>query len=125
MDINKQIDYWKNTGADDLETAEVLLKNNKILHSLFFCHLCIEKILKANVVRCTNNVPPKVHKLSYLLSLTDLEVSEKDKDFFGLLMAYMLEGRYPDYNPDIPSVDKANEYLLKTKELFECLRKKL
>ncbi len=44
MDIKKQIEYWINSSEVDLETAGLLISNNKILHGLFLCHLCIEII---------------------------------------------------------------------------------
>ncbi|OFX42334.1 MAG: hypothetical protein A2046_04050 [Bacteroidetes bacterium GWA2_30_7] len=125
MDINKQIEYWLNTAEDDLDSSEILISKGKILHGLFFCHLCIEKVIKANVVRCTNQIPPKVHRLAYLLSLTDIELSEEDKDFCAVLMAYQLEGRYPENYPSVPNIEKVKMYLNKTKTLFQWLKTKL
>lgn len=125
MDLNKQIEYWINTATDDLISAELLISHKRILHGLFLCHLCIEKSIKAHIVRYTEQVPPKSHKLGYLLELTNLELTENDKDFCALLMIYQLEGRYPDNFPSIPSQLVANEYLEKTKLLFQWLREKL
>ena len=124
MDINKQIEYWINSASEDLESAELLITNKKILHGLFLCHLCIEKSIKAHVVRYTDQVPPKSHKLSYLVGLTDLLLSEDDKNFCAILMVYQLEGRYQEYYPSIPSIEKANDYLRKTKVLHEWLKMK-
>ncbi|MHB8906263.1 MAG: HEPN domain-containing protein, partial [Melioribacteraceae bacterium] len=53
FNIEKQVEYWKTTALSDFETAELLIKNNKFIHGLFFCHLTIEKLLKANFVKCT------------------------------------------------------------------------
>jgi hypothetical protein len=37
IDINKQIDYWKNGAVNDLETAELLISGKKnILKDCFF-----------------------------------------------------------------------------------------
>lgn len=125
MDIQKQIDYWIENAVSDLETAELLIKNDKFLHGLFFCHLVIEKILKANVVNIIKDIPPKSHNLIFLLEKTDLKLSEDDSNFLGLLMKFQLEGRYPDYKPDIPIQEKVLLYLNKTKQLFQWLKKKL
>jgi hypothetical protein len=43
LDKIKQIEYWINTAADDLVSAELLITHQRILHGLFLCHLCIEK----------------------------------------------------------------------------------
>ncbi len=40
-------------------------------------------------------------------------------------MKYQLEGRYPDYSPLIPSKEKINDYLSKTKDLLLWLTQKL
>jgi len=53
IDTNKQIDYWVKGAFSDIETAELLLTGKKYVKSLFFCHLAIEKILKALVVKNT------------------------------------------------------------------------
>jgi hypothetical protein len=42
IDIKKQIEYWINSAEDDLVTAELLIREKRILHGLFFCHLVIE-----------------------------------------------------------------------------------
>ena len=125
MNINKQIEYWKSGAVNDIDTAELLINNNKLLHGLFFCHLVLEKIIKAHVVLATKNVPPKSHDLLYLLKKTELILESGDTEFLGLMMKYQLEGRYPEYYPMPPSREKSNEYLSRTKDLLKCLKKKL
>lgn len=51
IEIQKQIKYWINGAEDDLLTAELLIQEWRILHGLFFCHLVIEKGIKAHVVK--------------------------------------------------------------------------
>lgn len=126
MDKQKvQIDYWKNNAQTDLESAELLIKNHKILHGLFFCHLAIEKIIKAHYVKELNEIPPKTHNLFLLTDKISLHLSEEDDIFLGILMKYQLEGRYPDYNPSIPTKETVHTYIEKTKKLLKWLIKKL
>jgi len=125
LDCNKQIEYWITTAAEDLNSAELLISHKRILHGLFFCHLCIEKSIKAHIVRYTGQIPPKSHKLGYLLELTNLEVTEEDKDFCAMLMIYQLEGRYPESYPNTPSYKLTKECLEKTKTLHQWLKEKL
>lgn len=40
-------------------------------------------------------------------------------------MKYQLEGRYPDYQPELPSSEMTNAYLLKTKKLLQWLENQL
>lgn len=125
INIDKQIKYWVESSDDDLETAELLINSKKILHGLFFCHLAVEKALKAHVVKVINNVPPRSHNLIYLREKAKIEWEEENDIFLGILMKYQLEGRYPDYNPSIPSNEKVIEYLNKAKELVKWLKNKL
>ncbi|HET56263.1 MAG TPA: HEPN domain-containing protein [Ignavibacteria bacterium] len=125
MDINKQIEYWKKGAESDVETAGILIDKKKYLHGLFFCHLSIEKILKANFVKQRKTIAPKTHDLIYLAEQANLKLNENDLYFLPILMKYQLEGRYPEYSPFIPSKEQANEYLNKTKDLLKWLTQKL
>ena len=125
IDIKKQIDYWIKGAEDDLMTANLLIREKRILHGLFFCHLVIEKGIKAHVVKTTEEVIPKSHNLIYLSEKTDLEFDVETEIFLGILMKYQLQGRYPDYNPALPDILKANEYLEKTKTLLQWLKERL
>ena len=121
----KQIEYWAQGADSDIDTAGILIEKKKYLHGLFFCHLTIEKIIKAHVIKTTNQIPPKSHNLFRLLEITGVEVTEENAEFLGILMKYQLEGRYPDYNPEIPNKKKVEEYFRKTKEILSWLKKLL
>ena len=124
-DFNKQLEYWKITALSDFETAEILIEKDKFLHGLFFCHLAIEKVLKAHFVKATKNLAPKTHDLIYLAKKTDIKLDEKHKNLLTVLMRYQLEGRYPENFPSNPDEEKLIEYLKQTKELLEWLVKQL
>ena len=125
ININKQIEYWQQGALDDLETAKILIENKRLLHGLFFCHLVIEKIIKALVVKQTEDIAPRSHNLIYLSELAKLDFPDDDEIFLGILMKYQLQGRYPDYNPNMPEIIKVKEYLTKTENLLSWLQKKL
>jgi len=125
LDINKQISYWIEGAIDDLITAELLIQEKRVLHGLFFCHLVIEKAIKAHVVKTTLEVAPRSHNLIYLSERANLEYEEETLVFLGILMKYQLQGRYPDYNPVLPDTIKLNEYFEKTKNLLIWLKEKL
>ncbi|MBU2444441.1 MAG: HEPN domain-containing protein [Bacteroidetes bacterium] len=125
IDIQKQIEYWRDQAVSDIETAEILIEKKKLLHGLFFCHLVIEKILKAHYVKTKKDVPPKTHQLNYLAKNSDLVFSPDQINFLGILMKYQLEGRYPENSISSPSVKIADKYLSQTKELLEWLKNQL
>ncbi len=125
INAQKQIDYWINGAVDDLESAEILIERKRMLHGLFFCHLVIEKILKAHVVKISQEIAPRTHNLIHLLEEVHLELSESEEIFLGILMKYQLQGRYPDYNPIIPDKLIVQNYLKQTENLLQWLKKKL
>lgn len=125
INLDKQIEYWVEGADSALDTACILIKKKKFLHGLFFCHLTIEKIIKALAVKATSQIPPKSHNLFLLLENTGIEMKDEDAEFFGILMKYQLEGRYPDYNPQVPEKKIVKEYLKKTSEMLSWLKKKL
>jgi len=125
FNTKKQIEYWRDGALDDLTTAKILIQSRRFLHGLFFCHLVIEKALKANVVNISNDFAPRSHNLFYLSEMANLEIDDDVQVFMGILMKFQLQGRYPDYNPAIPDNEKLNEYLFKTEELLQWLLKKL
>ena len=76
-------------------------------------------------MKTNNEIAPKTHNLLYLSDKTSLIFSNDMNMFLGILMNYQLQGRYPDYNPQIPSRIKAEKYFEKTQELLQWLKEKL
>ncbi len=125
VNIEKQVEYWKNGAIEDLEVAEILIEKRRFLHGLFFCHLVLEKLLKAHVVKVTGEIAPKSHNLIYLSEKSNLAFSDETLEFFGVLMKYQLEGRYPGYQPFIPEFRVVQNYLIATKKHLSWLKEKL
>jgi hypothetical protein len=57
MGKEEQIAYWVNTVKVDLQAADLLISNRKILHGLFFFYLNIEKVIKAHIVSFASEIP--------------------------------------------------------------------
>ncbi len=125
IDLQKQIAYWINGAEDDLITAALLIKEKRTLHGLFFCHLVIEKAIKAHYIKIVEEVAPRSHNLIYLSEKAELVYDDDTQIFLGILMKYQLQGRYPDYNPILPDQHRIDEYFNKTKELLKWLKMKL
>jgi len=125
INIAKQIEYWCNTAENDIETAAILITSGKYVEGMFFCHLSIEKIVKALVVKRTENIPVRSHDLFHLIEIAGIDVTEEQSDFLQILMKYQLEGRYPEFYPKAPSPEKINDYLDRTKKLLLCFKQML
>lgn len=125
INLEKQIDYWIAGSESNLETSAVLFDNAKSIEALFFCHLAVEKMLKALVVKVTMEIPPRTHDLFRLTEISGLQLPENDISLCQVLMRYQLEGRYPDYHPLIPDMLKTAAFISDTKNLVEWIRKML
>ncbi|MFW5770043.1 MAG: HEPN domain-containing protein [Spirochaetota bacterium] len=125
MDLHKQINYWLEGSQSDIETAEILIQKNKLPEGMFFCHLSIEKILKAIFVQSTENLAPKSHNLFMLAEKAGIELSQDRETFYGILMKYQIEGRYPEHSVREEDKGKIAGFLSRTKEELEWLKKML
>jgi HEPN domain-containing protein len=125
LNVPKQIEYWQNGATDDLETASILVDNKKYIHGLFFCHLSIEKIIKAHVVKVTNEIPPKSHDLFFLSKKANIDLPQDKQLIIQILMKYQLEGRYPEYLPEAPKQNIVISYLKQTNDLLKWFKEKL
>lgn len=125
INVSRQIEYWQKTAESDIETGSILVSSGKYVEGMFFCHLSIEKILKALVVKQVKDIPPRSHDLFYLANIAAVEITEKQTELMQILMKYQLEGRYPDHYPKVPALEKINEYLYQTKNLYQCFKEML
>ncbi len=58
----------------------------------------IEQVCKALWIKHNNeNLPPLTHNLIYLLSSTQIDLTDDRSEFMLSLNRFQLEGRYPDY----------------------------
>ena len=126
MDISKQIAYWKDGAAKDLDLAGRLLEREReVLYGLFFVHLALEKIIKAHVCKQTGEIPPRIHNLLSLAKLGKLELLQEQMDFLGKMNLYNIQGRYPGMEFPAPSLERAMQYFERAKEITEWLIKQL
>jgi HEPN domain-containing protein len=125
FDVEKQIAYWKSGAEDDIDTATILIINGKLVQGLFFCHLCIEKISKALVVKNCKEIPPKSHDIFYLSNKAGIELPETIQAHIQVLMKFQLEGRYPEYYPKSPAFEIVQKYLAETQNLLQWFKKML
>ena len=94
--VNKKAEQWILQANDDIEVAELLFKSKKYLHSIFICHLAVEKALKAVYANINDQVPPKTHNLIYLLEITKLELSSEKYECLASLNDAGIPTRYPE-----------------------------
>ena len=125
----EHIKFWLDQADDDCEAVYTLFNGKKYLQSLFFAHLVIEKICKGLWIQHNqSNIPPKTHNLNFLMSQTQLKLSDKQNEFLLNLNRFQLEGRYPDYISNMQKIctkEFTYEMITRTKEIKEWLQENM
>ena len=128
MDTRTIIEYWIKGAEEDYETAQLLFSGARYAHALFFCHLTIEKTLKALVVKNTGEHAPYDHSLTRLLELTGLERSPEQLKNLIEINSFNLKGRYDDYKfhfYEKATKEYTKKYFEEVDKLFLWLKEQL
>ena len=128
MSVKQMVNYWIRSAAEDLLTAENLFDSKRYLPCLFYCHLFVEKIIKAIIVKQTNQPAPFGHKLSRLAKLTSISFSTIQLDLLDNLTAFNIKIRYEDYKFELykkATTSYTKKYLEKAKELYLWLKEQI
>ena len=116
-DVSKE---WFAGAKKDLEVAENLFRSKFYSHCLFFCHLSLEKALKAIVVKVTKTHPPFSHDLRKLADIGGVSANQKIKEFLDTASTFNIAGRYSneklEFYKKFNKKEKAEVYLKKTKK---------
>jgi len=120
--------YWIKNSEEDFKTAKSLFEAKRYHHCLFFCHLFLEKILKALVVENTNWHPIPIHNLLKLARDSKINLEEGLKKELSTINEFNLRARYNDYK--FQFYKKANEeytnfWFKRCQEIYLWLKKKL
>ncbi len=109
--IEKIIQYWKESSDQNYNTMRNLLKSEDYCWVLFMGHLVLEKLLKAHYVKTTGKHPFFTHDLLRLSKKTGLSVTEETEDWLDEISTFNLNARYDNYKQDF--------YRLCTKDFTE------
>lgn len=121
IDVQKQVAYWRKSAEEDWSVGRTLVASENIRHGLFFIHLALEKMLKANVCRATRDLAPKIHSLVRLAELTRMDLSEDRMDFLAEFGRFDIVGRYPDEGAENLTQAEAEVRMAKAQEAFQWL----
>ena len=121
IDIYKQIAYWRDGAKEDMEAARDLVVRGRTRHGLFFAHLALEKMLKAQVCRQTEDLAPRIHSLVRLAELASIKPDKEQLDTLAEMNAFNVEGRYPETLAPPPTQGEAERYLARAEEVFRWL----
>lgn len=126
FEIQKTVQYWTEGAVYDLDVAEAMFEKEKYPYALFMGHLALEKLLKALVVKATENHAPHTHSLPFLAEKTGLKMPQKTVKALARFMEFHLEARYPNdrkkYYRKCTKIFTTRN-LQKMNEVFQWLRK--
>ncbi|MFH1030421.1 MAG: HEPN domain-containing protein [bacterium] len=128
INVKKIVEYWAETAEYNLGTAEFLFKGQRYPECLFFCHLTLEKMLKALVVKKIKEHAPYIHNLVALAKKAGVELSSEQIDRLTTITEFNIAGRYraEKYNFYKKSTKGYTEKYFKiTKDFYIWLNKKL
>lgn len=128
IDTKKVINYWLTTAEHNYETAKFLLRGKRYPECLFFCHLMIEKVLKALVIQQTKTHAPHIHKLVDLAKLAKIDLSPEQIENLTIITEFNIAARYNEIKFDFYkrcTKSYTEKYFLISKDLYLWLKKQL
>ncbi|MBI4268353.1 HEPN domain-containing protein [Candidatus Uhrbacteria bacterium] len=128
MSFLKIIEYWQEGSRKDFEVARGLYSLKHYSHCLFFCHLSIEKMMKAIFVARKNEHAPFIHDVVILAGKAGIPLNKSQKDQLETITSFNIQGRYADYKSEFykkyNNQKTAKRYVGVTKNFLLWLEKK-
>lgn len=128
MSEKKIVDYWVKSAQEDLLTAQSLLETKRYFHSLFFCHLFLEKILKAIYIFKNHIAPPWTHDLLKLVHESNVDLPEKFKNDLREISRFNIQARYNDYKFSLykkATREFSTSWFQKAQDIYLWIKKEL
>ncbi len=96
MTQNDLVQFWSDGSDEAWKTVQALMESKRYLHALFFCHLALEKLLKAKYAEKRDAPPPPIHNLVTIAQKAELPLSVLEKEQLAKIAKFNIEGRYGD-----------------------------
>lgn len=124
--LRHQVDYWLTSAERSRHVALDLFKLKHYDACLFFCHLTLEKILKAFVVKTTKRPAPYIHDLAKLAGLAGVSLDARKLADLRTITTFNIATRYDEYKLAFaqkctPAFSK--KYLAVSDNLYSWLKK--
>ena len=81
---------------EDWRVVKSLFANKHYSHALFYCHLSLEKLLKAVVVQETKEQSPYLHNLLLLSQKAGISLAQEQQEQLQEITTFNVRGRYDD-----------------------------
>jgi HEPN domain-containing protein len=121
FDVYKQVKQWTEGALSSWDDAQFLIKSGRNVFGLFALHLAMEKLIKAHVIKTTEELPPRIHNLLTLASLASLSLTPEQELLLVELNTFNVRGRYSDTPMEQPTKDQTMFIFKQAKEVFKWL----
>jgi len=88
--------YFRESSERDWKVAQTLFRSKDYAHSLFFCHLTLEKLLKSIIVEKTDKAAPYIHDLVRLAQFCEIVLDKNTETALAEITTFNIAGRYDD-----------------------------
>lgn len=121
-------DRWMGFAQQDLQMAELALREGIYNQVCFHSQQCIEKCLKG-MLADQGKTPPRTHSIVDLLGLLPLDYLEDLREELGQMDIYYIPTRYPDALPGslpdgLPGKQDAEEAIGTARACWQEVRSK-
>ena len=96
FDVGKTVNYWLEGAEYDIDVAKALYEKKKYPYALFMGLLALEKLLKALVVKTTQQHAPYTHSLTHLAEKMAIRIPRNMMKKLIVFMEFHFEARYPE-----------------------------
>ena len=115
-------ELWLAQADYDLSVAQLLYQQEVYRYCVFFCHLALEKALKAMLMDILErDEPPHTHVLDRLARMAGIDIPEEYDRFITDLSNESVSARYPEPS-DVYNEEIAADVLSQPEEVYEWLK---
>jgi HEPN domain-containing protein len=128
LDVPQIVAFWVTEAEEALVVADHLVAKADHSYALFFGHLAVEKMLKAQYVFRQEQHAPPLHNLLRLARSAGLDPDEETAEKLTTVTAFNLEARYPDFQRSFRQTctpEYTARQMSVIKELMQWLRSQL
>lgn len=118
--------YWREGSEEAWKTASVLFEKRRHAHALFFCHLTLEKILKALIVVTRRQNPAYTHDLRALAITSSILLDDDQRKQLDTISTFNIRARYDTAKQELSrraTRTYTTRWFTNTKALFLWLKK--
>lgn len=126
--MSDTVNEWITYADYDLATARAMLDSGRYVYVLICCQQAVEKALKAVIISKTGELAPRIHNLTRLAELAEVQPGEDRTVLMARLSAFYFQSRYPGKTelPEGPAAKAhAQNVFTQSEEIVQWLRSTL